>query len=244
MAGFPGHDDRLGRPQPRPLHHAAAAGARPRPAPGVAVADRDRLRQHDPGRAGAVVPRRRRPGAEVPAAGPLERSDHGAPRAASRRRRRRPHLVLRLVGDAVRGGLQPLLPRQGPPRRRRPDLLPGPRQPRHVRPGLPRGTPRRGRPERLPAGEEPPRRRPDPGAAVLPAPAADARASGSSRPCRWASARSTAIYQAQFNKYLRQPGPQGHRRPAASGRSSATARWTRWRAAARCNWRPTRAWTT
>ena len=46
--------------------------------------------------------------------------------------------------SALRGRLQPLLPRQGPPRRRRPDLLPGPRLPRHVRPRLPRGPADRG----------------------------------------------------------------------------------------------------
>ena len=57
--------------------------------------------------------------------------------------RRRAHLDLRLVGEPLRGRLQPLLPRQGPPRRRRPDLLPGPRLPRHVRPGVPRGPPDR-----------------------------------------------------------------------------------------------------
>ena len=36
----------------------------------------------------------------------------------------------------------------------------------------------------------------------LPAPAAHARTSGSSRPSRWASARSTRSYQARFNRYL------------------------------------------
>ena len=72
--------------------------------------------------------------------------------------------------DAVRGRLQPLLPRQGPRRRRRPGLLPGPRLPRHLRPRLPRGPARRGPARRVPAGAQPPRRR----HAVVPAPAADA----------------------------------------------------------------------
>ena len=51
-------------------------------------------------------------------------------------RRRRPHLVVRLVGHALRGRLQPLLPGQGRRGRRRPDLHPGPLLPRHLRPRL------------------------------------------------------------------------------------------------------------
>ena len=84
---------------------------------------------------------------------------------------RRPHLHLRLGGDALRGRLQPLLPRRRPPGRRRPGLLPGPRLPRHVRPRLPRGPPLRGPARRVPPGEEPHRRRQAARAAVLPAPA-------------------------------------------------------------------------
>ena len=53
--------------------------------------------------------------------------------------RRRPHRHLRLGGQPVRGRLQPLLPRQGPRRVRRPGVLPGPRRARHLRPGLPGG---------------------------------------------------------------------------------------------------------
>ena len=49
-------------------------------------------------------------------------------------------------------GLQPLLPRQGPPRRRRPDLLPGPRLPRHVRAGVPGGPAHRAPARRVPPG--------------------------------------------------------------------------------------------
>ncbi len=82
--------------------------------------------------------------------------------------------TLRLVGRALRGRLQPLLPRQGrrPARRRR--LLPGPRRARHVRPGLPRGSPRRG-----PARQLPPRALGWVGRALeLPAPVAHARLLG------------------------------------------------------------------
>ena len=67
-------------------------------------------------------------------------------------------------------GLQPLLPRQGRGRLRRPGLHPGSRLPRHLRPRIPRGTPHREPPQRLPAGAVPPRRRPP----VLPAPPAHA----------------------------------------------------------------------
>ena len=41
---------------------------------------------------------------------------------------------------------------------------------------------------------------------VLPAPAADAASSGSSRPCRWGSGPIGAIYQARFNRYLHARG--------------------------------------
>ena len=101
----------------------------------------------------------------------VERRGHGAPRPATRHLGRRPHLHLRLGGDALRGRLQPLLAGQGPRGRRRPDLLPGPRLPRHVRPRLPRGPPHRGPARRVPPGEEPPRRRQAARPAVLPAPA-------------------------------------------------------------------------
>src|SRR5947209_5400941 len=79
-----------------------------------------------------------------------------------------------LDGVAVRGRLQPLLPRQGPPRRWRPDLLPRARLPRHLRPRLPRGTAGREPARRLPPGGQPPRWR----AVVLSAPPADARLLG------------------------------------------------------------------
>ena len=104
----------------------------------------------------------------------MERRDHGAPRAAPGRRRGRPHLDLRLLGGALRGRLQPLLPRQVASRRRGPGVHPGPRLPRHLRPRLPRGPAQRGPARRLPPGAQPPRRRP----AVVPAPAADARLLG------------------------------------------------------------------
>ena len=124
----------------RPLPDAADAAARPRAARRHSVADQHRLRQHHPHGPRAVVPRRRGGRARVPPVDPLERRDHGAPRAAAGHRRRRAHLVLRVVGDALRGRVQPLLPRQGPPGRRRPGVHPGARVPRRLRPRLPRGA--------------------------------------------------------------------------------------------------------
>ena len=51
---------------------------------------------------------------------------------------------------ALRGRVQPLLPRQGRRRLRRPDLLPGPRRARHLRPRLSRGSADGGAPRALP----------------------------------------------------------------------------------------------
>ncbi len=130
-----------------------------------------RLHQHDLAGQGAVLPRRRGDGVPDPRRDPLERRHAGAPRPAPRRGRGRPHLVLRLVGGHVRGRVQPLLPRPRCARRRRPDLLPGPRLPRHLRPRVPRGRAQRGPARRVPPGALPPRRQP----AQLPAPAAHAR---------------------------------------------------------------------
>ena len=160
--------------RPGPLPDVAAAGTRRRTAGRHPRADVDRLRQHHPDRAGAVVPRRRGRRAPLPRLDPVERRDHGAPRAAAGSRCGRPHFDVRVVGGALRGRLQPLLPRQGPPRRRRPDLHPGPRLPRHLRPRVPGGPANRRPARRLPPGAQPSRRRPP----VLPAPAADARLLG------------------------------------------------------------------
>ena len=143
----------------RALPDVAAAGTLRRTAGRRTRADQHRLRQHDPHRARAVVPRRRGGRAALPGVDPVERRDDGAPGAAPRSRRRRAHLHLRVVGLALRGRLQPLLPRQGPPRRRRPGLHPGPRLARHLRPRVPRGPAHRRPTRRLPPGAQPPRRR-------------------------------------------------------------------------------------
>ncbi len=162
-------------PLARPLPDAEAAGAQPRaavrdPRPGAHA-----LRQHHPAgrRAAAVlVPRRRRRRAAPPRLHPLERRGDGDQGQPGRRRHRRPPGHLRQLRLALRGRLQPLLAGQGrgPGRRRHPH--PGPRRPRHLRPGVPRGPPRRGPARPLPTRAH--RRRP----VELPAPAPHARLLG------------------------------------------------------------------
>ena len=141
---------------------------------------------------------------------------------------------------AVRGRLQPLLPRQGPRQRHgRPDLLPGPRRARHLRPRLPRGPADRAAPRRLPAGEVARAVR----AVVLPAPAADAGLLGV--PDRLDGPRPD---QRDLPGPV-QPLPARARasptRPTrTSGPSSATARWTRSSRSARSASPPARSSTT
>ena len=127
---------------------------------------------------------------------------------ARSRRHRRPPLHLRQLGLALRGRLQPLLPRQGRRRRRRPGLLPGPRLARHLRPGLRRGPAQRGAARQLPlrgrpATASPPTRT-----------RGSCRSSGSTRRSRWASDRSppstrpasTATCTTAGSSTPRQPG--------------------------------------
>ena len=85
----------------------------------------------------------------------------------------------------LRGGLQPLLPGQGRRPARRPGLLPGPRRPRHLRPGLPRRPTHRDPARQLPPGDR--RQR----ALQLPPPPPHARLLGVPHRLAWASAPST-----------------------------------------------------
>ena len=158
------------RPGPRQVRDAPPAGAGARAAGRRARPAQYGLHQHDPAGARAVVPRRRARRAPDPGLHPVERGRDGLPRQPARHGGRRAHRHLRQRGQPVRGRLQPLLPRQGPRRVRRPGVLPGTRRARHLRARVPRGPADRGPAQRVPAGALPPRRR----AAVLPAPAADA----------------------------------------------------------------------
>ena len=121
-----------------------------------------------------MVPRRRAHRAAHPRLRPLERGDDGRQGQQARRRHRRPPLDVRQLGQPLRDRLQPLLPRQGRRQRRRRRLLPGPRRPRHLRPGVHGGPAHRRRPRPLPPGDRPRRPRP----VELPAPPPDARLLG------------------------------------------------------------------
>ena len=164
--------------------------------------------------------------------GALERDGDGGPRQPRGRRHRRSHLDLRLGGDPVRGRLQPLLPRQGRALRRRPDLLPGPRLARHLRPRLPRGSPDRGTALQLPPRAA---RRPRQRSLLLSPPVADARPSGSSRRCRWGSVRSWPSTRRASTTTSR-TAVSTRSRTTRCGPSSATARPTSPRRSARSRW--------
>ncbi len=103
-------------PRARPLRHAAAARAGPRDAGRRAGPAQHRLHQHHPARARAVVPRRLRGRAADPRVPALERRRDGLERQPQGPRGRRPHRDLPVLGQPLRGRLQPLLPRQGRPR--------------------------------------------------------------------------------------------------------------------------------
>ena len=121
--------------------------------------------------------------------------------------------------------------------RRRPGLHPGPLGAGHLRPRLPRRAPERGPALQLPPGGG--RRRP----VLLPASLADARLSGSSRPCPWGwdpSWPSTRRASCATWTTAAWSTP----RAARSGPSAATARWTSPNPWAPSPWRPGSGWTT
>ena len=116
-----------------PPHGARARPGRRRPRDG-----HHRLHQHRPARPGAVVPRRRGARATDPGGDPVEHDGDGRPRQRPLRGSRRSPLDVRLGRRALRRRLQPLLEGQERRRLRRPDLHPGPRRARHLRPRVPR----------------------------------------------------------------------------------------------------------
>ena len=140
-----------------PPHEAPGAGAHQ--AGRVPRHRLDALREHHPRRRRALVPRRRVPGTPHPRLHPLERGRHGGAGQHPHRGHRRAPFHLCQLGRALRGRLQPLLPRQGRRRIRRSGLLPGACVARHLCPGLRRGAPDRGGTRQLPSrgrGRRPP----------------------------------------------------------------------------------------
>ena len=137
-----------------------------------------------PARPGGALARRPRAGAPHPLLRALERDGDGGARQQGVLGARRPHRQLRLGRDPVRRRLQSLLARAERRPRRRPGLLPGPFLPGHLRARLPGRPHQRGAAGQLPPGSG------RQGPVLLSASLADARTSGSSRPCPWAWGRS------------------------------------------------------
>ena len=113
------------------------------------------VHQHDSARRGSSLSGRPRHRAAHQESDPLERDGHGGAGQQIRRQHRRPHLHLRLAGDAARSGLQPFLPR----------VVSGPMQHAgdfvyfqgHASPGVYAPRLSRRPPERKASGEFPPR---------------------------------------------------------------------------------------
>ena len=80
----------------------------------------------------------------------LERAGDGGEGQQDRRGHRRPHLDVCVGRHALRGRVQPLLPRQGRSQRRRHHLLPGTRGARHLRARVHRRPALRGQARELP----------------------------------------------------------------------------------------------
>ena len=215
------------------LRHRARVGGRL-----AAVHGRDALRQHAASRRRDSAPGQ--PGDRAPHQEPraLERDGDGRARQPAVGRHRRPHLDLRLGGDALRDRLQPFLPRPEPGRRRRPRLLPGPRLARHLRARVPR-RPAVGRE----AAQLPPRARRGRRPVVVSAPVADAGLLAV--PDGLDGPRPDHVDLPGALQPL--PGgsrPARSRRTRRSGRSSATARPTSRNRSARSASRRARSSTT
>ena len=206
-------DGRRARPRAGPLRDAEAARARAGEAGRRPCAAQHRLHQHHPAGARAVVPRRRGDGAPGTPPDPVERRRDGLLGQPQGPRGRRPHRVVRLGRQPLRGRLQPLLPRQGPPRRRRPALHPGPRRTRHLRPRLPDEATHRRAARALPPGGP---ARPGAGPVVVPPPAADAGLLGV--PDGVDGPRRAQLHlPGPLQPLPPQPRHQGHQQPARLG---------------------------
>ncbi len=160
-----------------------------------------------------MVPGRRGDGAPDPAVDPLERRRDGLLGQPQGSRGRRPHRDVRLGGQPLRGRLQPLLPRQGPPRWRRPAVHPGPRLPRCLRAGLPDAAAHRRAARPVPPGGP---ARAGRRAVVVPPPATDAGLLGVPDGLD-GSGRAELDLPGAVQPLPEQPRDQGHQRPARLG---------------------------
>lgn len=235
MGGLPGCRHQGRGPAPCRVPHAALAPARRGRRSRAAQAAGDRLRQLHPDRRGARLRRRPGDGVEDHRVEPLERGRDGHPWRPLRRRR--PHRHLRLGGLAVRDRLQPLLPRQGGGRLRRPAVRAGPRLPRHLRPRLPR------RPASASSSSTTSARR----RAATVCPPTRTRGGcpgcGSSPRSPWASARSRRSTR-RASTATSPTATSRTRRTRTSGPSWATARWTSPSRPPPSRWRPASSSTT
>ena len=153
--------------RPLPAARADARGA-PQGRAG-AVLGQHALPQHDPARPRGAAPRRPGDRAQDPQLHPLERAGDRPAREQGKLRAGRPHRELPVLGTALRHRLHAFLARAQRRPRRRPDLHPGPRLARDLRPQLHRGTAVGRAAAQVPPGGR--RRRPE----FLPASLADAR---------------------------------------------------------------------
>ncbi len=112
--------------------------------------DQHALHQHHPAGGGARLPGRRDHREANPALHQMERRRHGHQGEPPFEGHRRSPLLVRILGAAVRGRVQSLLPGQGQRDSGRRRVHPGPRLARDLRPRLPRGTPRGASSRRIP----------------------------------------------------------------------------------------------
>ena len=180
----------------------------------------DRLHQHDPARAGAVVPGRRGPRAPHPGVHPLERGGDGRPRQPPLRRSRRPPLdVTRRRPRSTRSGSTTSSAGKADGGYGDQVFFQG-----HAAPGIYARAFLEGRLDRGAARPLPPRGRRR-RAAELPAPAAHARLLGVPDGVDGARPAQRGVPGA-VQPLPAAPRDRRHERRRRCGASSATARWT------------------
>ena len=235
MAGIPRRTGCGPRPRACARDHAEPAEALQRTAPRCSDGSDHGLHQHHRPGERARVPRRRGDRAPLPRLDPLERRHHSctarsvpaSPSAATSRPTRRAPRSTRSASTTssaartTRAAATRSSSRATPP----PAPTPAPSSRAASAPTSSTASARRSR-TRAAASRRTRTR-------------VSCRSSGSSRPCRWVSARSTRSTR-RSSTSTSPTAASRMRATSRSGRSSATARWTRSRAAASSRSRPTR----